>query len=218
MKAIAILALFLTMAQEVPQDIPKKDLPKLAECSVCKAKGNPMGMEKPAAGVTYKGQPYYFCNSKEVAEFKKDPEAFVPPVIPREMPNFSLADMDGKTWDSAAMKGKLVMVDYWATWCVPCKEMFPVLDKLREKYKDKGFELLSVSVDQKKGDLDKYLKGHKFPNPVLHDTAGTSSEWGIRFIPASFLIRDGKIVAQWTGKTSEKVLAEAIEANLPSGS
>src|SRR5687768_9894402 len=147
------------IAQDKPQDIPKKDLPKTAVCLMCSGHGE----EKPAGGVAYKGKSYFFCNTKEIAAFKKDPEAHVPPVLPRDMRAFEIKDMAGKTWDAEAMKGKLVLIDFWATWCGPCKEMFPALDKLHAKYKDRGFELLSVSVDQKKADLDKFLKSHKFP-------------------------------------------------------
>src|SRR5687768_263175 len=163
------LATAVAAAQDKPTDIAKKELPKEAECVVCTSNGETHGKEKPAGGVMYKGTAYYFCNAKEIPLFKKDPEAFMPPVLPREMPDFSISDTSGKTWNAEAMKGKLVLIDYWATWCPPCKEMFPVLDKLHAKYKQRGFELLSVSVDQKKADLDKYLKSKKFPNPVLHD-------------------------------------------------
>lgn len=209
---VAVLALGL---QDKPQDIPKKDLPKEAECVVCNQAGAGHGMEKPAAGVMYKGKAFYFCNAKEVAGFKKDPEGFMPPVLPRPMAEFSMADSTGKVWNAEAMRGKLVMIDFWATWCGPCKEMFPTFDKLFLNYKDKGMVLLSVSVDEEKSDLDKFLKGHTFPNPVLHDTQGTYGKWGVRAIPATFLIKDGQVVAQWSGKQSEKTLARAIEANLP---
>lgn len=216
MKTILSLIFALSLGlQDKPQDIPKKELPKEAECVICTMGGAGHGKEKPAGGVMYKGAAYYFCNTKEIATFKKDPDAYVPPVLPRPMGEFNMVDAAGKTWNAEAMKGKLVLIDFWATWCGPCKDMFPILDKLHAKYNDKGYEMLSVSVDQKKADFDRFLKGHKFPNPVLHDATGTFSKWGVRSIPATFLIKDGQIVAQWTGKQSAKTLEQAITANLP---
>ncbi|MEQ1932986.1 MAG: TlpA disulfide reductase family protein [Fimbriimonadaceae bacterium] len=209
-----LLALIALSLQDKPLDIIKKDLPKEAECIVCTSGGEAHGKEKPAAGVMYKGIAYYFCNAKEVPVFKKDPEAFMPPVLPRPMAEFSMTDTSGKTWNAEAMKDKLVLIDFWATWCKPCKEMFPTLDKLYAKYHAKGLEMLSVSVDEKKHDLDKYLKGHQFPNPVLHDTTQTFGKWGVRNIPATFLIKSGQVIAQWTGKQTEKTLEAAISTNL----
>ncbi|BBO23173.1 MAG: redoxin domain-containing protein [Fimbriimonadaceae bacterium] len=215
MKTIATLLLafasLVSMGQDTPTDIAKKDLPKEAKCLLCPNDGP----EKPAGGLMYKGNAYYFCNTKEIAAFKKDPDAYVPPVLPRPVPEFALVDTTGKTWDAESMKGKLVLVDFWATWCAPCKAMMPMLDKLHARYKEKGFEILSVSIDEKQPNLDKFLKGHKFPNPVLHDDQRTWQKWGVKNIPAMFLVRDGQIIAQWTGKQTEKTLEAGISANLP---
>jgi thiol-disulfide isomerase/thioredoxin len=209
--ALLIAVSALAVAQDKPADIAKKDLPKLAKCLMCTDEGD----EKPAGGVMYKGKAHYFCNANEIKAFKKDPEAYIPAVLPRELPAFELKDEAGKVWNAEAMKGKLVLIDFWATSCKPCIAMFPTVHKLREKNASKGFEVLSVSIDQSRPELDKFLKKHSFPNPVLHDTAKTWNAFSIKSIPAMYLVKDGKIVAQWIGKTSEKELAAAIEANLP---
>lgn len=198
--------------QDKPVDVPKSEWPARAECLICAGEH---GLEKPAGAVRYKGSTYYFCNTKEVADFKKDPEGFVPPVLPRAVAPFELKDETGKTWNAESMRGKLILVDFWATWCGPCKEMFPILDKLHAAYASKGFEILSVSIDEKRLDLEKYLKSKKFPNPVLHDTSQTWAAWGVRTIPAVFLVTDGQIVAQWKGKAKREVLEAEIKKNLP---
>src|SRR4051812_2214381 len=90
--ALACLLFLLgipAFAQDTPRDIPKNELPNSAVCTVCTANGNAHGPEKPAAGVRYKGNTFYFCNAKEVATFKNDPDSFLPPVLPRPVPKFT---------------------------------------------------------------------------------------------------------------------------------
>lgn len=209
-----ILTLAATGYQDKPVDVPKAEWPAKADCLLCAGEH---GLEKPAGAVRYKGATYFFCNTKEVAEFKKDPEAYIPPVLPRPMAAFGLTDEAGKMWNLESMKGKLVLIDFWATWCGPCKEMFPILDKLHAAYSPKNFEILSVSIDEKRADLDKYLKSKKFPNPVLHDTKQTWAAWGVRSIPAMFLVKDGQVVAQWKGKAKKEALEAEIKEHLAAG-
>lgn len=201
-------------SQDTPVPMEKSALPKAALCVVCHANGSDHGEERPAAGVRYKGNEYYFCNAKEVETFRKDPEGYMPPVLPRPMPDFKLADLTGKTWDASAMKGKLVIVDFWATWCVPCKEMKPILDGVRKKYGERGLEVLSVSIDEKRTELDKHLKKNPFSNPVLHDTGEVWAAWKVRVVPTFLVVKDGMIVEQWSGKRSKKDVEAMIERQL----
>lgn len=214
--SITAIAITLALAnQDTPVEIPKSDLPKAAECVICTANGAGHGEEKPAAGVNYKGKSYYFCNAKEVAEFKADPVAFLPPVLPRPMPKFDLADTSGKQWNTETMKDKVVLVDFWATWCGPCKEMKPLVDKAHAEFKSKGFEVLSVSIDEKEATLTDHLKQNIFTNPVLFDKNQTWAEWKVRVIPTFFVVKNGQIVDQWSGKKSQKELNTLIESHLP---
>src|SRR5256885_5491011 len=80
--------------QGTPVEIATKDLPKAAVCLVCEANGEGHKEEKPAAGVRYKGKSFFFCNVKELAEFKKDPESFMPPVLPRPASDLKVAALD----------------------------------------------------------------------------------------------------------------------------
>lgn len=209
------LTMLLITAQDTPVDIPKGELIKSAPCVICSANGEGHGEEKPAAGVKYKGKAYYFCNAKEVATFKADPESFMPPVLPRAMPKFDLTDTTGKAWNAASMKDKVVLVDYWATWCGPCKEMKPIIEKTHADFAPRNYEVLSVSIDEKKDTLTGFLKKNPFKNPVLFDTNQTWAEWKVRVIPAFFVVKNGQIVDQWVGKKSEKEVREIIEPHLP---
>lgn len=206
----------LTPLQDSPVAIPANELPKKAPCVVCEAGGSGHGEEKPAAGLRYKGKEYFFCNKNEPAVFKKDPEAFMAPVLPRPMPKFDLADTSGKAWNADSFKDKVVLVDFWATWCAPCKEMKPILDKVRTELAPNGFEVLSVSIDEKKATLDKYLPKAKFINPVLWDSNATFAAWNVRAVPAFFVVRNGEVVAQWVGKKKLDEVRAAIKPWLKS--
>lgn len=208
MTIVTLLGLTAGFAlQDTPVEIPKGTLPKKAKCLVCADHGE----EKPAAGFLYKGKSYYFCNTEEAKAFKESPDMHF---VPRPMPEFSIADKTGKTWNTDAMKDKLVLIDYWATWCGPCKAMFPMLDKVYGEFKGEKFEMLSVSVDKNGTTLDKFLEKRHFPNPVLHDTNQTFAKWGVKFIPATFLIKNGQIVAQWLAAPKERELKAAIQMHL----
>lgn len=205
---------FIAAIQDKPVQIPKADLPKTGQvCTVCEADGNAHGAERAAAGVRYKGKTYYFCNVGEVAKFTKDPEAFILPVLPRPMPAFQLTDTSGKVWNSESMKGQLVLIDFWATWCAPCKEMKPVLERVQKQFPER-FTVLSVSIDEKRTDFDKFLTKNKFTNPVLYDANQTWSGWRVRVLPTFFLVKDGQIVEQWTGKRSERDVQRIVEKQL----
>lgn len=201
-------------AQETPTDIPKAELPKKAICVVCESSGGGHGEEKPAAGVRYKGKSYYFCASGEVAEFKKEPESFMPPVLPRPAPALELKSLEGRAASLEEFKGKIVLVDFWATWCKPCVKAMPDLMKLHSKFADKGFTVVGISLDEEGAKAVRpFVEKRKINYPILLDESKAWKLWGVRAIPAMFLIdKDGKIVRQWVGTADKKELERAIES------
>lgn len=208
-------ALLLAFAiQDTPQDIAKKDLPKTATCTACSAMGEGHGAEKPAAGVMYKGVAYYFCSAKELPAFKKNPDFYLPLGLPYTLTKFDLKDTSGAAWNGETLKGKLVLLDYWATWCKPCLALKPKLDKIRDAYKGSGFELLSVSIDEKKPVLDAFLGKKPFDNPVLWDDKQTWAELKVLSIPAIFLVKDGKVIAEFRGDPKPSEIEAAVKKAL----
>lgn len=215
--ALAAVGLF-GVRQDTPQEINKRDLPAKTHCTVCEAKGDHMGLEHPAAGVRYKGHDYFFCKKEEVAEFKADPEAFLPPVLPRPLPDLSVSKFGGESLSLKSLRGKVVLLDYWATWCKPCIETMPAIQKLQDKYGESGLVAMGVSIDE--GSDKKpaaFVAKRKFTYPMAWD-GGARPVWKalkVVAVPALFLVnRQGQIVKQWVGKPLEKEVEDAVIAEL----
>jgi peroxiredoxin/outer membrane lipoprotein-sorting protein len=131
---------------------------------------------------------------------------------------FSGTDLNGKTINLEQYKGKVVLVDFWATWCGPCIGELPTVTKAYNQYKDKGFDIIGVSLDEAddKAKLTKFVAENKMPWPQIYDgkgwEAGLAKAYGVRAIPFTLLIgRDGKIAAV---NPRGNALAPAIEAAL----
>ncbi|MBX3118598.1 MAG: redoxin family protein [Fimbriimonadaceae bacterium] len=212
---ISLIAISLGLfAQDTPQTIAKKDLPAKAECVVCNAGGETHGEEKPVAGVMYKGKAYYFCNAKEVETFKKNPDFYMPLNLPMPLPDLKLTDTSGKKWDAAAFKGKVVLLDYWATWCKPCLVLKPKIDKIWEANKGQGFEMLSVSIDEKPADFENFFKKTKWENPVALDSSQSWAHFRILTIPTLVLVKDGKVIQIFKGNIDPKKVETAVKSAL----
>jgi thiol-disulfide isomerase/thioredoxin len=122
--------------------------------------------------------------------------------------------LDGTPFDPRRLAGKVVLVDFWATWCGPCVKEIPNLVALREKYGRHGFEVLGISLDDDRDALDAFLAEQKLPWPVLWSGKATRDplavRYGIRSIPCLFLVgRDGNVLSvNARGERLEKLLAE----------
>lgn len=101
----------------------------------------------------------------------------------------------------ADMKGQVVYVDFWASWCAPCKQSFPWMNEMQAKYAARGFTVIGVNVDQKREDADKFLVNTPAKFAVAYDTTGKVAEvYQPKGMPTSFLIgADGKVRAVHIG-------------------
>jgi peroxiredoxin len=130
-------------------------------------------------------------------------------------PDFTLQDNSGKKVRLAELKGKVVLLEFWATWCPPCRAEIPVIERLHKLYGDKGLTVLAISMDEGGWDEVKaFAKERKISYTVLKGTEDVSSEYMVRLIPATFLIdKEGKIKKQYMGGSNE-ALEQDIKALL----
>jgi peroxiredoxin len=132
-------------------------------------------------------------------------------------PDFTLADTHDKPVALASFKGKYTLVDFWASWCGPCRAENPNVVKAYRKYHPKGFAILGVSLDQQKSNWEKAIKKDKLAWTQVSDLKGWESSaaalYGVTAIPMNFLLdKEGKIVGKGLrGKALEDKLAEAMK-------
>lgn len=133
-------------------------------------------------------------------------------------PEISLPGPDGKVRSLSAMKGKIVLLDFWASWCGPCRRANPHVVEVYNKYKDKGFDVFSVSLDKQDG-KERWVQAIKQDGLVWDNHVSDLQYWnsapaatyGVRGIPKTFLIgRDGKIVAIDPRTTLEQELLKVL--------
>ena len=115
----------------------------------------------------------------------------------RQSADFTLTDLAGKPWRLHDLKGKVVLVNFWATWCPPCRKEMPDLQALYDKYKDQGFIVLSIS-DEESAKVAPFIAERKITYPVLLDPGRKVNDaFVVEGIPKSFVYdREGKLVAQ----------------------
>jgi peroxiredoxin len=111
---------------------------------------------------------------------------------------FNVKDINGKSLTLADYKGKVVLLDFWATWCMPCKVEMPNVLRIHEKFNKKGFEIIGISLDSDRAALDRYIKAQNMTWPQYFDGRGwqngVAEIYKVRSIPATYLIdKQGKI-------------------------
>jgi peroxiredoxin len=117
-------------------------------------------------------------------------------------PNFSLPDLDGKMVSLSDYRGKVVLLNIWATWCPPCVEEMPSMEKLYQELQGEGFEILAVSIDESGAqDVLPFMQKHKLSFPALTDSKGAIKNlYQTTGVPESFIIdKDGILVEKVIG-------------------
>lgn len=161
-----------------------------------------------------------FANFSGCAKSAGAPAA--PKVLANE-PNVTFKDLDGKELTLASLKGKVVVVNFWATWCDPCRVEIPWLIRLQQTYADKGFTLVGVAMDEDgKSAVDPFVQSTKFDvngqqktmnYPIVLGNDEIADKFGgMLGLPTSLVItRDGKIAKRYIGLVNEADLEKQIK-------
>ena len=181
------------------------------------ASAKPPSSERPAAAVEREERRTTLAASTADVDAALRELDLVKPHRPKAAEDFTLPALDGRTVRLADLRGKVVLVNFWATWCPPCLEEMPAMERLWRKHKDAGFVLVAVSVDADPKKVAPFVTDHKLTFPIALDTKmAVAEKYGVRALPSSFLLgKDGMMTAlalgprHWDNKASHR-LVEAM--------
>jgi len=129
--------------------------------------------------------------------------------------DFTLKDIHGKPFALSDYKGKVVLLDFWATWCPPCRKEIPGFNELYNNYRSRGFAVIGVSMDESTSDIKRFAKRFKMNYPILMGAGREDLEpaFGSLALPMAFVIsRDGRICAKHEGFTPKEQFEREIDS------
>ncbi len=133
-------------------------------------------------------------------------------------PALALPNAVGETVDLEKLRGRVVYVDFWASWCAPCRRSFPWMNEMTRKYAAKGLAIVAINVDKKREEAQRFLDLAPAEFTVVYDPAGKApAEWQVKAMPSSYLVdATGKVVFVESGFKDERKgeIEERIRAAL----
>lgn len=138
--------------------------------------------------------------------------AYALPQTGSQAPDFTLQTMDGDTVTLSSLQGKKVLLDFFATWCPPCREELKEINEIVRDYPQDSYEILCISVDRSVKTVQGFMKKNKYAMTVLFDNNNIAGHYGVSGIPSLFLIDESGAIA-WgqAGMQSKETLLELLD-------
>lgn len=182
-----------------------------AVCAVCGPREG-AGFEPVEATATYEGKQYFFCSLECKIEFLRDPASFLVTDAGKPAAPFTLPTFDGRSVSLSDFRGKVVLLDFWATFCPPCIEALPELQALHAQNETRGFTVVGVTVDDREALVERATSRAKVTYPIVRATPEVWNAYRVTALPALILVgRDGRIVRRYGGEADNAAMLAEIE-------
>ena len=138
-------------------------------------------------------------------------------MVNRAAPGFTLTTFNGNTISLQDLRGKPVVINFWASWCPPCRVEASLIERMWRAYKNRGLIFLGVNIQDRKKDALNYIREFDITYPNGPDPTGEISiDYGVSGLPVTFFISsEGEVVRRWVGAIEKSVLISAIEEIMP---
>jgi cytochrome c biogenesis protein CcmG/thiol:disulfide interchange protein DsbE len=149
----------------------------------------------------------------------RDPSVFASPLVGRTAPNFTLPQLDGPPVTLARLRGQIVVINFWASWCTECQDEQAALDQAWQQFQDSGVVVIGVNFQDTAGAARAYVRTDAVTYPVVEDAGSkTALAYGLRGVPETFVVnRSGRIVKHVIGPVDAADLAAEINSMLGTG-
>lgn len=213
MYAVRILIVLLSVALNTSSGA---ETAKSGKCAVCRIQKQDHESKTIAAQSLYKEREYLFCSDSCKAQFDNNPEFFVEPSIPRIAPEFTLTAFGGSRDSLANYRGKVLLIDFWASWCAPCVKTMKDLEAIFREFRSDSLMVIGITLDSVGNQQTvNHIQRNKITYPILFDnrTSPTWLDYQVKSIPSLYLVnRDGQIVKQWRGASDKSEVEAAVRA------